>query len=111
MPCDVHSWWFDAACPECVKITAPVTEEDLAIPEFLQRNPDNTMRYPDAHVRVCADTVPFVPESTLADRQEHYRAAYEADKRKRTQERIAKLKTERKEKQQWELTRKKRPRT
>lgn len=115
MPCDMHSWWFDAVCPECADIATPVME-DLSIPEFLQRNFDNTMRFPDVQVvgavAIREGVEPLrAPSPTLADRQEFYRTEHAEQKRQQAQARFAKLKAERKERQHWELTRKRRSRT
>lgn len=37
MTCATHNWLFSTPCPTC----------GPAIPLFLQRNPDNTQKYPD----------------------------------------------------------------
>lgn len=42
MACDLHAWWFDAACPTCSGM--PVQRPDVTtpvIPDFLIRDKDN----------------------------------------------------------------------
>lgn len=53
MACTEHNWYFDTPCCVCAKSTAAVSginpetfERIEAIPRFLQRNKDNTLKYP-----------------------------------------------------------------
>lgn len=113
MPCEQHQWWFSIPCPQCADQVRE-QEEDLSIPDYLLRNPDNTLKFPlapvaqqvelVAHNDLVAGSNPAgrTNELTLAERQPIYRKMHEDQKRQEITRRIAKLKSERHELQDWE---------
>lgn len=124
MTCAEHLWWFATACPQCeaaaAPVTAPVTDEGEDLPDFLQRNPDGSFKYPSSKVSTRSVSAPVAPRSTnpldelaavaaqervapppmfpegwedlpLADRQKYYQKLHAMQKREKDRQRLEQL--------------------
>lgn len=126
MICEKHSWWLDTPCPQCTKAPAagysggadiwpPITpdmeqvplpelvHDPEVIPTFLQRNRDNSLRYPgpldptrSAELRKAeyAADEQEPRELSCLERQGWFREQHQLADREKARLRIEKLKAQ-----------------
>lgn len=116
MICEKHSWWLDTPCPQCVVDTPLVPTVNIervslselfhdpeVIPTFLQRNRDNSLRYPgpldptrSAELRKAeyAADEQEPRELSCLERQGWFREQHQLADREKARLRIEKLKAQ-----------------